>query len=135
MGENGVVFVAAGMSYARAASRAASSVRAHTPTLAIDLFTDAPEGAENLFDQVHALEGAHSRSKVDCLHRSRFGRTLYLDTDIRVIHDIAEMFTVLERFDIALAHAHARNRTETRAIWRKELPDAFPQLNSGVMLF
>jgi Nucleotide-diphospho-sugar transferase len=135
MEENGVIFVAAGMPYALAASRAASSVRAHTPTLAIDLFTDAPEGAGNVFDQVHLLEGAHTRSKVDCLHRSRFARTLYLDTDIRVIHDISEMFTVLDRFDIALAHAHARNRIETRAVWRSELPDAFPQLNCGVMLF
>lgn len=132
---NGVVFVAAGLPYARAASRAACSVREHTPALAVDLFTDAPEGAEDVFDQVHALEGAHARSKVDCLHRSRFARTLYLDADIRVIHDISEMFTVLDRFDVALAHAHARNRRQTRAVWRRDLPDAFPQLNSGVMLF
>jgi hypothetical protein len=132
---DGIVFVAAGQAYARAASKAAFSVRAHAPSLAIDLFTDAPQAAETIFDRVHLLNGSHRRSKVDCLHRTRFARTLYLDTDIRVVQDISDIFRVMDRFDIALAHAHARNRRETKAVWRIDLPDAFPQINTGVMLF
>lgn len=135
MDRNGVILIAAGAPYARAASRAARSVRVHAPSLAVDLFTDAPEFAEDVFDQIHPLEGPHKRSKVDHVHRSRFARTLYLDTDIRVVKDISEMFAVLDRFDIALAHAHARNREETKTVWRIKMPDAFPQVNGGVMLF
>ena len=70
----------------------------------VALFKKKFGGKRNYGQQPHALEGAHTRSKVDCLHRSRFARTLYLDADIRVIHDISEMFIVLDRFDIALAH-------------------------------
>jgi Nucleotide-diphospho-sugar transferase len=132
---NGVIFVASGAPYVRAANRAARSVKEHAPSLAVDLFTDAPEAAEEVFDRVHPLEGAHIRSKVDHMHRSRFDRTLYLDTDTRVVGDISDMFAVLDRFDLALAHSHARNRKATRAVWRVEVSDAFPQLNSGVMLF
>jgi hypothetical protein len=135
MSGNGVIFIAAGEPYAKAANEAARSVRAHAPSLGIDLFTDAPYAAADLFDRVHYIEGAHVRSKVDYIHRTRFERTLYLDTDIRVVADISEMFRVLNRFDIALAHAHARNRKLTRAVWRVEIPDAFPQMNGGILLF
>src|SRR5215212_7194081 len=60
---------------------------------------------------------------------------LYMDTDIRVVADISEMFEVLDRFDIALAHAHARNRPETTEVWNIQIPEAFPQMNGGVILF
>ena len=66
---------------------------------------------------------------------TRFQRTLYLDTDIRVVADISEMFDILDRFDIAIAHAHARNRKETKTVWHFQIPDAFPQMNGGVLLF
>ena len=66
---------------------------------------------------------------------TRFQRTLYLDTDIRVVADISEMFDILDRFDIAIAHAHARNRKETKTVWHFHIPDAFPQMNGGVLLF
>jgi Nucleotide-diphospho-sugar transferase len=131
----GVIFVAAGAPYVLAANRAAKSVREHSPLVGIDLFTNLPDLAADIFDQVRPLEGPHRRSKVDCLHQTRFERTLYLDTDVRLVADIAEMFKTLDRFDIALAHAHARNRDQTQQMWRIDIPRAFPQMNSGVILF
>jgi hypothetical protein len=133
--ERGVIFVAAGEAYVRAANRAAQSVREHASSVGVDLYTNLPELAGDLFDQVHTIAHPHARSKVDYLHQTRFERSLYLDTDVRVVADITEMFKTLDRFDIAIAHAHARNRNQTRTIWRLDLPDAFPQLNSGVLLF
>jgi glycosyltransferase involved in cell wall biosynthesis len=136
MSDNGVIFIAAGTDHVRAANLAAQSVRELTPSLMVDLFTDVPDIADQtLFDQIHWIEDPHVRSKVDYIHRTRFARTLYMDTDIRVVADISEMFEVLDRFDIALAHAHARNRPETTEVWSIQIPDAFPQMNGGVILF
>jgi hypothetical protein len=131
----GVVFIAAGAFYANAAVAAARSVREANPTLGIHLFTDSTPGDTRCFDGVSRIEGGHYRSKVDHLCDSPFERTLYLDTDVRVVAEIGEMFDLLDRFDIALAHAHARNRPETNEIWHQRIPASFPQLNAGVILF
>jgi hypothetical protein len=134
---SGVVFVATGARYIACAEAAARSVRRHMPDVPIALFTDAGalgEPLSGIFDPVIELEGAHRRSKVDCLMNSPFERTLFLDADIRVLEDVSELFDLLERFDIAMAHAHARNRAATRAVWTRELSDAYPQFNTGVMV-
>ncbi len=133
---SGVIFITAGESFTHDAVEAARSVRETNPTLQIDLFCDTPSNVPgDVFDQIHTIENPHRRSKVDCLPRSRFERTLYLDSDIRVVADVTSLFAILDQFDFAAAHAHARNRSQTNAIWRTEIPDAFPQLNGGVLLF
>ncbi|WP_458722314.1 putative nucleotide-diphospho-sugar transferase [Shimia sp. W99] len=132
----GVVFVATGARYIACAEAAARSVRRFMPDVPIALFTDASQlgfSLSEVFDPVIELETVHHRSKVDCLMNSPFEQTLFLDADIRVREDVSELFELLERFDIAMAHAHARNRPATRAVWKHELPDAFPQFNTGVI--
>jgi hypothetical protein len=132
---NGVIFIAAGEAYVLAANRAAQSVRNQTPALPIDLFTDVPSAAGDIFSEIHPITKPHARSKVNYLYKTRFDRTLYLDTDIRLVADISDIFSILDRFDIALAHAHARNREATNATWRIKLPTVFPQLNTGVIVY
>jgi hypothetical protein len=132
----GILFVATGERYVEAALRAAENVRRHIPELPLAIQTDRPEAIPaQLLAHVQVIEGGHARSKVDCLIRSPFDRTLYLDTDTRVLEDVSDMFRLLDRFDIALTHAHARNRRQTRETWQVELPDCFPQLNGGVILY
>jgi hypothetical protein len=137
----GVVLVATGVHHRALALQAARSVRRHCPGLPVVLFSDA-EGCQALegqcgptacVDDVIPLADPHRRSKVDALARSPFTRSLYLDADTRLVADVRDVFTLLDRFDIALAHAHARNRPATQAVWRQALPDAFPQFNSGVI--
>lgn len=133
---SGVVFVATGARYITCAEAAAQSVRRHMPNVPIALFTDASQlgvGLDEVFDQVIELKSVHHRSKVDCLMNSPFERTLFLDADIRILEDVSELFDLLERFDVAMAHAHARNRAATRAIWTRDLSDAYPQFNTGVI--
>ena len=135
--QSGVVFVATGARYIACAEAAAQSVRHHMPDVPIALFTNATQlgvNVSDVFNQVIELESVHHRSKVDCLMNSPFERTLFLDADIRVLEDVSDLFDVLERFDIAMAQAHARNRPATRAVWNQELPDAFPQFNTGVLV-
>ncbi|MCP9890283.1 hypothetical protein KBY57_04290 [Cyanobium sp. Aljojuca 7D2] len=137
----GVVLVATGVHHRALALQAARSVRRHCPGLPVVLFSDA-EGCQVLagqcgptacVDDVIPLADSHRRSKVDALAHSPFTRTLYLDADTRLVADVRDVFALLDRFDIALAHAHARNRPATQAVWRQVLPDAFPQFNSGVI--
>jgi hypothetical protein len=140
-GPCGVVLVATGAHHRALALQAARSVRRHCPGLPVVLFSDAGGcqalagrcGTGAWLDAVIPLADPHRRSKVDALARSPFARSLYLDADTRLVADVRDVFVLLDRFDIALAHAHARNRAATLAVWRQPMPDAFPQFNSGVI--
>lgn len=103
----------------------------------IDLFTDQPPpGAEaqaNPFDAVHALGDGFFRPKFEALTRSRFERTIYLDADIWAVADPSDIFDLLDRFDVALAHDPYRATEHATAPWRQPVPAAFPQYNSGVI--
>jgi len=130
----GVVFIASGAFHAAAAAAAAKSIRATNPWLAIDLFTDVETKSE-LFDRVVKIANGHLRSKVDYLAASRFERTLYLDSDTRVVEDLLPLFALLDRFDLALAHSHQRRGARQNIFWRQPLPEAFPQINGGIILY
>ena len=132
--ECGVIYITSGAFHTAAAVSAARSVRETNPWLAVDLYTDEPN-VDGPFDRVVAFSGGHRRSKVDYLAQTRFRRTLYLDSDTRVIADLRPMFELLSRFDLAIAHAHARNAGRQTEIWRQEIPEAFPQHNGGVILY
>ena len=131
----GVIYVACGESYVEAASASARSVRECSPSLATHLFTGRADCVDPIFDGVTRIENPHRRSKVDWILETPFDRTLYLDADTRVVDDISEMFELLDRFDLAIAHAHRRNHPNTSTVWNLQLPVSFPQLNSGVILF
>ena len=87
------------------------------------------------FSSAAIVDDPHRRSKVDYMNRTPFEQTLYLDTDTAVNADITDIFSILERFDIALCHAHHRNSEFSTTLWREKLPQAFPQFNSGVILY
>ena len=137
--KRGVVYIATGGASIGAARASAESVRRTNPGVPIALFTDAEALAKPslraAFDAIAPVENPHRRSKVDYLSATPFERTLYLDADTRVYADLAGVFDLLERFDIALAHANARNRERTNAPWRAELPASFPQFNGGVIAY
>ena len=136
MSKNGFLFIATREHFIRAANDAARSIREVMPKFEIDIYCDQPEHLEEgLFDRVELIVEPHRRSKVDYLSETRFERTIYLDTDIRVIEDVSDLFDLGERFDLAIAHAHARNQLRTTETWRKELPASFPQFNGGVIFY
>jgi hypothetical protein len=130
----GVLYVVSGAFHAAAAAQSAKSVRQTNPWLSIDIFSDCPV-EEGVFDNVTPFQDGHLRSKIDFLAQSRFDRSLYLDSDTRVVDDLEPLFAVLDRFDIALAHGHKRNGSRQNVMWKEKIPEAFPQLNGGVILF
>jgi hypothetical protein len=78
----------------------------------------------------------HPRIKVDLLHESPFKRTLYLDSDTEVVGDISDLFDLLDRFDVGLAHDFTRKRLRwSRAIPEySEIPYGLSEMNGGVIL-
>jgi hypothetical protein len=142
MTTRGILYIAAGEKYIRAAVRSAESALKSCPGLPLHLFADWQNYQGFDFDQnpypfttVDKIPDPHRRSKVDYLPRTPFDQTLYLDTDTLLNADIHDMFRLMERFDIALCHAHRRNDPTRLGTWRIELPQAFPQYNGGVILY
>ncbi|WP_116085937.1 hypothetical protein [Tropicimonas sp. IMCC34011] len=130
--DRGFVFGAYGEPYGRLAAQAARTVRAIHPDIPIDLFADiAPEGAD-VFDEVHILQDAHFRPKFEALIRSRFERTLYLDSDIAMVAPVNDVFDLLGRFDVAAAHVQVRMPEDDLQATRP-IPAAYPQINAGVL--
>jgi hypothetical protein len=141
MTSKGILYIASGELYIRAAIRSAKSVLKHCPGLPTHLYADWQNYGFKFnespfpFTSVGTIENPHRRSKVDYLPLTPFEQTLYLDTDTTINTDIQEMFGILERFDIALAHNMKRNFPPRLITWREQLPQAFPQFNGGVILY
>ena len=135
----GVMYVAAGKKYIQSAVKSARSVRKHNPGLQVHLFANWQECGFDFglspepFTSVESIDSPHYRSKVDYSVRTPFDRTLYLDTDTRILDDINPLFDLLDRFDIALAHAP--NRITRLINWQVPVPVSFPQFNCGVFVY
>ena len=130
---NGVIYVAEGAGYLDLAERSARSLKALNPGLMIDLFTDQPVPA-GLFDRVRPIPEGPT-PKLASLPASRFDRTLYMDCDTLCLAPLGDLFEVLERFEMAVAHDVRRTSALIREGARETPPYAFPQMNAGVMLY
>jgi hypothetical protein len=114
--------------------------------------TDA-EKVDPVWDRVIPLEKSdaphhqYMTDKLQALIRSPFADTLYLDSDTYVLDDVTEVFTLLDRFDLAICHGHRRQlrydlqhgrtpfRGEKRAVVPDEIPYAFSPVQGGLLLF
>ncbi len=134
----GIVYVATNEVYTKAAILSAKSAKEQIgEPIKIHIWTDLPDLCKSagVFDSVEQILNPHRRSKVDYLSQTPFNRTLFLDADTRVVSDVREMFGLLERFDIAMTHAHKRAAEKSYRKWRQQFSSVFPQLNSGVILY
>ena len=133
---DGVVFVATGSGYVELAQQAARSLRQTNPGLPVDLFTDMSGADGNeVFDQIHPVPSSHPRVKIECLPLARFARVLFLDCDVLVLANLGDLFDLADRFAISLAHDVRRRSDVIREGRAHQTPYAFPQMNSGVMLY
>ena len=135
----GVIYISTGKKHIKMAIRSALSVRKHSPKINIHLFADWQEQGFDFayscapFTTVENIHDVQYHSKVYYMHKTPYDRTLYLDADTKVITDVELMFTLLDRFDMALAHAP--ERVSRLHNWKVEIPDSFPQYNSGVIVY
>jgi hypothetical protein len=134
--DKGVIYVATGADYVVLACASAASLRGSNPALAVDLFTDDVNAAGlEVFDRVHPVPVVHPRARLECLPLSRFERTLFLDSDTLVVGELGDIWDVLGRFQLALAHDVRRASDLVREGLEVVTPYAFPQMNAGVVLY
>lgn len=129
----GVIYVARGPDYLDLAMQSAETLRRYNKNISIEVFTD--QGiAPRLFDNVRPIaDGA--TPKLACLKHSSFDRTLYLDCDTLVTAPLGDLFEILDRFDLAVAHDVRRKSQLIRQGGDVQTPYAFPQMNAGVILY
>lgn len=135
----GVMYIAVGESFVAEAAHSAASVKAQMPQLPIALVSNRAPG-DSVFDTVVQVEQREyaSTDRARLLMLSPFERTLYLDTDTFVCLPITELFVLLDRFDLAVAHGQMRVRdtdAETLADLYTLVPLSYPQFNTGVLLY
>lgn len=130
----GFVYVATGPRYLAEARHSATSLLAAMPGVDIALVTDVQPDADTarLFTTVLVRPDARHQP-IDKLlaWEAPFERCVFLDTDTHVCGDLADLFRVLDQFDLAAA-------PETLRGWHYTLPDvplAFPEYNTGVLAF
>jgi len=127
----GVIYIATGRKFVDEACVSAESLKNKMPEMPITLFCN--EGVQSRhFDNVVIIEHPcfSLMDKVLFMNSSPYEHTLFLDTDTYVCDSFLELFTLLDRFDLALAH------NTYRAVYRvHDIPDSFPEFNTGVILF
>ena len=127
----GVIYIATGSRFVKEACVSAESVKRHMPTMPITIFCDERVDSPH-FDTVMRIERPRYRLMDKVLHMasSPYEHTLFLDTDTYVCDNVVELFAILDKFDLALAHS------TYRATYRVDgIPDSFPEFNTGVILF
>jgi hypothetical protein len=103
------------------------------PELPIAIFVEIEaELPSGLFDEISIIQRPvfSVLEKVRLFRFSPFQKTLFLDTDTVVLEPIQELTRLLDRFDLACAHAPWRQSREI-----PECPESFPELNTGVILY
>lgn len=127
----GVVYVATGKKYYDEACISARSLKASNH-LRTAIFTDQPPASQDFDLHIPVVStGDGFLDKVVHLKDSPFEQTLFLDTDTFVCADLSDVFGLLKHFDLAAAHDHLVREVYPVA----GVPQAFPELNTGVLLF
>jgi len=126
----GFLFVATGRPYVDEAVAAARSVRETHPDETIALKSDVAPAAGHPFDVMHTISasGRPFLDKISGMAASPFDRTVFLDTDLRVMAPCPELFELLDVYDVAAAHAPGYAGVAGEPICR-----AFFELNTGVL--
>ena len=136
MNEKGVVYIATDTKHVIEACKSAVSLRNSTPNITITLFTG--EMSEySCFDEIVIIKEPQNTyiDKVLWMYSSPYIQTLFLDTDTYVYDDISELFDLLTRFDIAVAHASNRISHASSCYMIEGVPVSFCEMNTGVILF
>jgi hypothetical protein len=136
----GILYVATGPACRAEAAFSARSVKLVWPDMPIAIVTDGPVESA-WFDRIDVIPAESDNiAKVRHITGSPFERTLLLDTDTYCLAPFPELFDLLDHFDLAAAHEAGRFSTRSEAgnevyIQAPDIPDCFPELNSGVIAF
>ena len=132
--DKGFILVATGAAYLDLARQAATSLKRWMPDIPIDIFTDQ-DGEAAPADRLVRIENPWRRSKIDMLSQTRFEKTVFLDADVIAVDAFDEVFEALERYQICGVFDQMRMTWNANKIWRTEVPEVFPQVNTGFLVY
>ncbi|MHA6347287.1 hypothetical protein [Roseivivax sp. CAU 1761] len=134
MPHRGVLYIAWGSAHVAVARRSAASVKRRNPGLATALCCRPGDDTRG-FDLAFEIPDGVKRPKLELLHRTPFAETLYLDNDTLVRADLTGLFDLLGKYEMGGAHVTLWHRPRHNKPIRRSLPDAFPEINCGVLLY
>lgn len=116
----------------------ANSVKKHHPDLDITLFTDSAVD-DAVFDNIERINEDIEEKGDSVLTKDHviYDKNLYLDADTRVCGSITDLFDVLDRHPIAVAHNEGRSWYH-QSIYDDigcDIPSTFPEYNTGVIAY
>lgn len=135
--------------YVKEAAASAASFRRYYPDAQYILFTDAVGYSDAVFDQIRPakftvpeqLGGAVHKNgqmvvKLAVLPTVQADRIMYLGSDTFALKpEAGSLFTLLDRFDMAAAHAPVRINTSLGNSPLPGVPPCFPEFNCDVLLW
>lgn len=132
------VYVAVGEKYVGEAAQSAASCKSAMPSCRTVLHTSERVRHE-VFDSVEEIGSDKEDpflSKIRGIAAETAERFVFLDTDTYVVDDVSEVFALLDKFDMAAAHAPVKLQSN---IWPElkpygdGIPECFPEFNTGVI--
>lgn len=137
----GIIYIAIGEKWRREAIQAATRTKKFMPDIPISVFTDTFFSSQAI-NEVIVLQPDENPllTKTRWMEQSPYEQTLFLDTDIHLCETIADLFILLDRFDLAVPHAPYRLSNMGLSIkmpdfLKSEVPECFPGMNTGMILF
>jgi hypothetical protein len=120
--------------YVSEAMQSAASFKRHNPACATALFGSSTDSA---FDFIYPLPARQSehwyldsvRYFNHALHTLHHDSLIYFDVDTYTLAPLTDLIALIGRFDLVGAHAPARETAPTV----NPVPDAFPEINIGVL--
>lgn len=127
-------WIASGSTYIQEARESAASLKQHNPH--IDTVLLGSEYSDGFSDNIPLPPRGDepwylysTRQFVKAVNEIVDSRLLYFDTDTRILANLEQMIDLIHRFDFIGAHAPARETARPRGY----VPDAFPEINIGVI--
>jgi len=129
--QRGIVYSATGERFVgEAINSAKSSLRFNKVPHFIFCDVEPGEPIEGVTFSRFAPCGNPLLDRIRNICQAPFKRVIYLDTDTYVIDNIEELFDLLERFDVAVAHAPGYVKCDDNG-----QSEAFNDFNAGVIVF
>jgi hypothetical protein len=137
MNNIGISYIAANEPWLSEVLHSAKSVKKHCKDINTTLFTNKIVKSAYI-DSVNVDKNMKgTRFKFNYLDKFTYEYNLYLDSDTEVRFDIKEIFSILDKFDIALCHCICRisDIEYLRVNDYSKIPRSFCEFNGGLMLF
>jgi len=118
------------INYINEAIFSAKSLRKVEPNANICLFTNK-EIENDVFSEIKIVDMS-LRCKQYYLDKSPYEKTIYIDSDTYINHNIEDMFVILDKYDIIACNDYARKRTFPIPEYMN-IPYAFSEINGGIL--